>query len=91
MLPHYKSIRILIYSIDENLYDLHVSRNAIIKTLPSHTEDPSLISQVFTKLTIKITHSYGIIPYARQAVDRIDPRLCPCQTLKGLTLTVKKQ
>lgn len=54
-------------------------------------EDPSLIPQVFTKLTIKITHSYGIIPYARQAVDRIDPRLCPCQILEGLNLTVKKQ
>lgn len=76
MLPHYNSIRILIYSIDENLYDLHVSRNANAETsLPP--EDPSLIPQVFTKLTIKITHSYGIIPYARQAVDRIDPQLCP--------------
>lgn len=91
MLPHYNSIRILIYAIDENLYDLHVSRNAIIETPPSPAQDPSLIPQVFNKLTIKITHSYGIIPYARQAVDKIDPRLCPWQTLEGLTLTVKKQ
>lgn len=89
MLPHYNSIRILIYSIDDNLYDLHVSRNVMAETPPP--EDPSLIPQVFTKLTSKITPSYSIIPYARQAVDRIDPQLCPCQTLGGLNLTVKKQ